>query len=245
MAPSRPVLLYDRDIDPKEVQVLQFAYTHAFEIPHQEQYLLRLLRIFAHADVYGLSIKHPALRYAVCTYSGCYMEHPESFSQLQYYGRALKALKRKLSDPASVDEGDLFAIALLAMWSGNMCMDDEFQWHTRGFIAMMDHLTHKASTDTSSNRLSIFWPMARDELILHAYDVSSDSGVGIIDSVAHTLCRSAHQSGGHEAFRATATIYDSARQTDYLWSGSQWAPRDVLATILFAERVLQIDITRE
>jgi hypothetical protein len=194
---SRPVHLYDPEVDPKEVQVLQFAYLHAFELPHQEEYLLRLLKLFSNEDMWGLSIKHPALRFAVCTYSSCFMDHADSFDHLWYYSRAVKTLRLKLQSPDSIDEGDLFAVALLAMWAGNMCLEDDFIKHTQGFMSLKKHL----STTASKNKLSIFWPMAQDELILHAFDLSSEDGDGIVNSVTHTLCRATHEIGGHEALQ--------------------------------------------
>lgn len=197
LPPSRPVQLYDPEIDPKEVQVLQFAYLHAFELPHQEEYLLRLLKLFSNEDLWGLSIKHPALRFAVCTYSSCFMEHADSFDHLWYYSRAVETLRLKLQSPGSIDEGDLFAVGLLAMWAGNMCLDDDFIKHTQGFISLKKHLSQKAT----DNKLSIFWLMAHDELILHAFDLSSEDGDGIVNSVTHTLCRDTHEIGGREALQ--------------------------------------------
>jgi len=190
------VRLYDPGIDPKEVQVLQFAYLHAFELPHEEEYLLRLLKLFSSEDLFGISIKHPTLRFAVCAYSSCFMEHADSFDHLLYYGRAVEALRFKLQNPTSIDEGDLFAVALLAMWAGNMCLDTDYTKHVHGFLSLMKHLS--GNTD---NQLAVFWPMARDEIILHAYDLSSETGEGIVNSVTHTLCRSTHDVGGPEVLQ--------------------------------------------
>ena len=196
LRPARPVLLYDPEIDPKEVQVLQFAYLHAFELPHQEEYLLRLLKLFSGEDLFGISIKHPTLRFAVCTYSSCFMEYTDSFDHLLYYGRAVEALRFRLLNPESIDEGGLFAVALLAMWAGNMCLDTDYIKHVHGFLSLMKYLSRKPD-----NKLAVFWPMARDEIILHAYDLSSETGDGIVNSVTHTLCRSTHEVGGAEALQ--------------------------------------------
>ena len=43
--------------------------------------------------------------------------------------------------------------------------------------------------------------MAQDELILHAFDLSSEDGDGIVNSVTHTLCRATHEIGGREALQ--------------------------------------------
>ena len=189
--PSKQISLYYAPTEPKEEHILQFAFVHAFEQAHQEQSLMRLFTKFV--LVYGPTISHPSLHHALCAYVGHWSGIASDDDQEEYHRRATQSLQRKLNDPPSIEEGDLFAVSLLAMWASCHRMNDRFTAHTRGFTALMNHL--RQNTPPMLSTLSVFWPMARDEIILHAYDLELDSEGGI----ANDLCSNAFT--GDEAFQ--------------------------------------------
>jgi hypothetical protein len=180
LRPSRQVSPYDASVDPKDVQVLQFGYRHAFELPHQEQSLMRLFTKLAF--VYGPAISHRSLHHALCAYLGHWSGSANNYEQELYHHRAVSALQLKLDNPRLVDEGDLFAVALLAMWAACYREDERFMAHTTGFASLVKHLSK--TTNRSSYQLSPFWQMAQDEIILHAYGLQS----GPEDEVTKALC---------------------------------------------------------
>src|SRR5579862_2303706 len=115
LPPSRAITVYDSAIELHEVQLLQIAYSRTFK---HYRYVNRLMELFTKlAFVYGPSISHPSLRYAVCAYISSWSDIPTIPVSMEYSQRAVQALRRRLNEPTSVDEGDLFAVSLLATWT--------------------------------------------------------------------------------------------------------------------------------
>jgi hypothetical protein len=202
-SPSRPIFIYNKSIDPKDVSELEFAYLHAFERDHQEQNIMRLFTKFAF--VYGQSIVHPSLHHAVCSYIGNWTD---SAGRSDHYERAIQAIRHKLDNPSSIDEGDLFAVALLGMSTACFCMDTEFRVHVQGFFALSQFLSDNVGGNLAHYPMAVFWPMARDQLILHAYELESDKEASIIDNITQTLCRDPPETTGQEVF-STRQSYQS------------------------------------
>ena len=95
----------------------------------------------------------------------------------QHAERACGKLGRRLADPASIDEGDLFVACLLAIGCARTCRQEEFVLHMKGFIAILAHLSGR-----QSHTFFMFWPLARDEMLLEAYEYFSfcDDVVGLL-----------------------------------------------------------------
>jgi hypothetical protein len=194
--PSRPVLVYDDSIDETEVRLLQWAYLNANSpnIPGHN-----VLRLFTKlAFVYGSSMSHPSLRHAACAYlsDGLHFGKPPMGARKyrDYSVRAVQALKRRLQDPIVVDEGDLFAVSLLAL-PVHIIDQAEFVMHMDGFIALATHL----SKNEKEHVLRAFWPLARDEMIAFGYQLSLN--MGNIKSMTYHLCRLCPVGNGYEAFQ--------------------------------------------
>lgn len=176
---SRPLTIYDPSIDPEDVYILQSAYSEASNPTHPQQNVFRLFQKFS--LVYGPSILHPSLRHTVVTF--CmrwlpYLNH--GFFEMD--GRvqsARRALRHRLSDVTKIDEGDMFASFLLALHGIEGCKYNEAKIHVQGFINLMIHLYNKARKQLNFYPLSIFWRMARDEIILKAFKTSMLDGMDI------------------------------------------------------------------
>lgn len=194
--PSRPVLIYDDSIDETEVRLLQWAYVHANSpnIPGQN-----VLRLFTKlAFVYGLSMSHPSLRHAACAFlsDGLPFGKPPIGTRKyrEYSVRAVQALTQRLRDPIVVDEGDLFAVSLLAL-PVHIIDQSEFMMHMDGFTALATHL----SKNGKEHELRAFWPLARDEMIAFAYELSLN--MGNIKSMTYHLSRVCPVGNGYETFQ--------------------------------------------
>jgi hypothetical protein len=157
--PSRTITPYDASIEPADVQALQAAYLFTTEPFNPRQALFSLLRRLAY--VYGQSISHPCLRYAICAFSSGYIMGDPSVA-FEYSQKACQALKRRLYKPALIDEGDLFATALLTLCPG--LKSSEFMPHMEGFMAIMRHLTEMVGGHVESYALAPFWTLVKDEI---------------------------------------------------------------------------------
>lgn len=116
---------------------------------------------------------HPTLLHAVCAYTVyCNLEPFEGHRVCDHMQRACSVLKNRLEDPSIIDEGDLFAVALLAMCS--VSEEDTFLVHVDGFSAVAGFLFERAKGNLTSYSLASFWAMARDEIIRHAWDWNSE-----------------------------------------------------------------------
>jgi hypothetical protein len=89
----------------------------------------------------------------------------------EYAGRSVLALNRRLKS-GTVDEGDLFAIALLAT-PIHIIGPTEFITHMKGFLALLKHVSQDAESNRERYPLQMLWPFVRDELILFGYEYLS------------------------------------------------------------------------
>jgi hypothetical protein len=174
--PSRPVLVYDESVDETAVRLLQWAYLNANSPDIPSQNLLRLFTKFAF--VYGPSISHPSLRHAACAYlsDGLRFGKPPTgmHGYREFSALAVEALERRLRNPAVIDEGDLFAVSLLAM-PVHIIGQVKFTMHMDGFNALAVHLSNNARNKGQKHTLRIFWPLVRDEMIAFGYELSKYS----------------------------------------------------------------------
>jgi len=103
--------------------------------------------------VYGPFIAHPALQDAFCALGMMLTGMYETKVLLEYRGRALSSLIRRLAGPVQVDEGDAFTAALLAISSPPD--SSEFTDHFGGLVSLMKHL--RSQNPEKCSLLSIFW----------------------------------------------------------------------------------------
>ena len=138
---------YPPDMDP--------AYPYIFQRMLSPQSLfcghtLLLEVIQQFPSVYGPFIAHATLQHAFCVaaklFSGC----SEKLLVLESCGRALISLIRRLDEPLQLDEGDLFAVALLAVCAPPE--SSQFDAHLRGFGSIMKHLHGRCDENTFSLR---------------------------------------------------------------------------------------------
>jgi len=96
--------------------VLQFALS--LTPPHQYTGSLDVKLFFRSvASVFGPFIDHPTLRHATLAYCTASYDIIDPLQHLRHATSACSALRRKLNDPTTLDEGDLFASFLLALWA--------------------------------------------------------------------------------------------------------------------------------
>src|SRR5205814_6004229 len=101
---SRPVLIYDTSISSADTYILHRAYLEGSFANHNELVRLRLIQKFAF--VYGQSLSHPSLRQAVLLYCRPFWRETCTWDEIiEQRHRALNALRRRISDHDSLDEG--------------------------------------------------------------------------------------------------------------------------------------------
>ena len=125
---------------------------------------LSLLKEFA--VVYGPFISHPSLQHAFCAYGTSFQQLPSEellLRQTEYTARARQMLIAKLDNPGMVDEGDLFASALLALCSEPGSY--EFDVYVGGFLKIMKCLHSLGGDSTNDYPLGHVWPAMRDGLV--------------------------------------------------------------------------------
>ena len=144
-----------------DAYILQRVYEEGCYLRHPELSSLRLFQKFAF--VYGQSISHPSLRQAVLLY--CRPFWWATFDEvIEQRHRALHALRMRINDPDSVDEGDLFASYLIAMHFLRMQEQHEGRKHVDGFFSILRHLVATAEGAVGKYPLQLFWSLAKEEL---------------------------------------------------------------------------------
>jgi hypothetical protein len=129
-----------------------FRFAASFDIWH----LLHKL-----PSLYGPFIAHPALQDAFCALGMMLTGMYEAKLLLEYRGRALSSLMRRLAEPVQVDEGDAFTAALLAISSPpDSC---EFTDHFGGLVSLMKHL--RSQSPEKCSLLSFFWLSVKNILL--------------------------------------------------------------------------------
>lgn len=170
--PSRAITVYNASLDSKDAMLLQWVYAKGHEADaHWSTQLFQLFRTFRFD--YGASMAHPTLLPAVCAYT-VYCEHGtfEDYCMCEYEQRTCSALQSRLQNAFILDEGDLFAVALLAMCS--VREENVMSLHIKGFSAITETLFERAKGDITRYTFARFWEMARDEIVRHAWDCNSE-----------------------------------------------------------------------
>lgn len=91
-------------------------------------------------------------------------QNQATVQELDYEGRALTSLTRKLENPRSIDEGDLFCAAILAQWSLKTGDREKFDRHAGGVLAIMKFLSEKEKNRAFSSVFRTLWPLVRDQI---------------------------------------------------------------------------------
>src|SRR5579862_97600 len=113
----KPISLLDPSVPCEHLSALQYGYSGALAWFDIRANITQLFLKFA--SYYGLSISQVALRHAMV--ACCKREQQSSsipdFRELSHSTRASQTLAMNLQKSGNVDEGDLFAAGLLALWS--------------------------------------------------------------------------------------------------------------------------------
>ena len=164
----------DHGILPKEVTLLQYAYSDMFS-GGVGGVLVSLLRKFAY--IFSPYINHVPLRHAILACAAAFVpSYPPTAERSEYHSSCVrKALIGKILK-GTVDEADLFASFLQTFLS---CLYNDFSLfsvHIRGFVAIMKAVKRKAIWK-DRNCMSMFWPLTRDILVDVSRFVPCSSGL--------------------------------------------------------------------
>jgi hypothetical protein len=164
---SRAITVFNPSLESKDEMLLDWVYTRGDEADTEwSTQLFQLFRKFPLA--YGTGMAHPTLLPAVCAYTIYCVGTFDNYCVCEYMQRTSSALRNRLQNPSSIDEGDLFAVSLLAMCS--VTESEVISVHVTGVLAIAESLFEKAEGDLSRYSFARFWEMARDEIIRHAWD---------------------------------------------------------------------------
>jgi hypothetical protein len=112
---------------------------------------------------YGASLPHPSLRPALCALICYWISPDQKFKMFSYTEKAYHSLKCRLNDPAVIDEGDLFAVGILAFVEhGNY---GDWVVHYNGFLSLMKHLLAMSKNDYSIYPLFNLWFLLKDTIL--------------------------------------------------------------------------------
>jgi hypothetical protein len=100
-------------------------------------------------------------------------------------------------NPSVVDEGDLFAVSLLAM-PVHIIGQVEFTMHMDGFDSLATHLSNNARNKGQEHTLRAFWPLVRDEMIAFGYELSKYCGE--VKSMVYPLSHACPIGRAYDAF---------------------------------------------
>lgn len=104
--------------------------------------------------IYGQSINHPTLRYALCAIQG--RDNEDFQTEQEYIRRVRETLRVRLNQPADLDEGDLFSIFYLIWLSSPV--EDCFDTHVYGLTSLLKYFAKWWSRYRNSP-LKGFWPV--------------------------------------------------------------------------------------
>jgi hypothetical protein len=156
---------YNPSVDSKYLRLLEWVYRNEFSPSlHGATRVFALIQKFT--GLYGPSVLHPSLRYAVCAYSAFSHSGPPEYDEYnteEFVQRTRAVLKQRFNDITLLDEGDLFAVFLLAMCESDEL--DSFYIHLEGFVSFLEFLFGKNQENLPSDTFSAFWRAAHDELV--------------------------------------------------------------------------------
>ena len=141
-------------LDPDEAMILQYGYSDEYHANFSvEPSLFRAL-----ASQFNRAIQSPSLRYAVLA---CVAEWISGQRSKEYLLKARHTLGRRLLDPQSVDEADLFAAYLLCLYQPYGT--PQATRHLHGCLAIYDFLLRKYPTPSAV--LKVYGPFVLDQLV--------------------------------------------------------------------------------
>jgi hypothetical protein len=168
-------------IDPADELTLEWLYYKGIErtgvIRDAHMIFTRLLVSFAQyfVPIYGASITSLPFRHALISCLRFIIPGENRHGQrvLESANRAIGVIGRK--SHSKMDEGDLFASALLAYqtYINLTSSREEYSTHIKGFMSLLKLLSSRADKNTSTV-LGVFWPLARDLLLDLSYEADND-----------------------------------------------------------------------
>src|SRR5271170_1341910 len=112
---------------------------------------------------YGSSINHVGLRHGILACVLKEIGQGSSVQHLEHIILATQALGRKLANPNTLDEGDLFLSCLIALGT----VEPTNETNSYGFMAIMRHLSDRVGGALEKYHYTLFWSLARDTLGLY------------------------------------------------------------------------------
>ena len=165
---------------PEVDHVLRYIYSDQMRYDHEGvtsvQFLDALFKQFIRC--YGPRISNVALRYAVSAYIGAYSHRDfiSYYDKLEYAQHAYVALRTQIQSP-QVDEGTLFASAILTLWSVRL-RDSAYKTFCtlrKGTLQIMSYLIKREGGDRNLYPLSDFWPMIKTEIFAHGLEFNCET----------------------------------------------------------------------
>lgn len=167
--PPTPI---DEIIEPENVLLLQFLYgggpTHSSPTWIQEifNFAIQVARVFSP------SVKSLPLRYALLVFGGFILcDNSTGQMEMRNSSLARRCLLKRTAE--TLDEGDLFASAILALVAilNRIPNVDEGRVYANGFMTILAHLSTTSRMQNNSG-LAMFRPMARSLVLLFANDLT-------------------------------------------------------------------------
>src|SRR5271170_1988600 len=106
---------------------------------------------------YGSSIDHVGLRHGILACVSKQIGQGSSVQHLEHIILATQALGRKLANPSTLDEGDLFLSCLITLSTLEPTNDPNLS----GFMAIMHHLNDRVGGALEKYHYTLFWCFAR------------------------------------------------------------------------------------
>jgi hypothetical protein len=145
-------------MDPKDVPLLQLACSAEYIRLGGSSELSLFFRAMIFA--YGSSIDHVGLRHGILACVSKQIGQGSSAQHLEHIILATQALGRKLANPSTLDEEDLFLSCLIALSTVEPTNDPNLS----GFMAVMRHLNDRVGGALEKYHYTLFWSLARDTL---------------------------------------------------------------------------------
>jgi hypothetical protein len=164
--PSWPesIATYDVSIPAEDAASLHYLYSSDTKILCGSIKLDVLARMLAR--IYSPSIRHSGLRNIIIALwiskSGTRTSHSPTPLEQQHVDITFRELSQKLSNPSTIDEGDIFVSYLLAVWYRDVD-SAAINVHVQGLFAIIRHLSQNPAFFTSP--MAPFWALLRDEVL--------------------------------------------------------------------------------
>jgi hypothetical protein len=155
LAPLKPVVTaIDATIESEDVLLLSYAYTGDSQFTD----LVAFSTSLAATDEFGFSLRDLSLRHAVLSMAASDLD-PKYFQEkaIQHKAKAWGSLIRKIQNPVSINEADVFASCILAMLAWETGCDQELKYHVNGCLALIKYLDELPSR-LPSTAFQVFKP---------------------------------------------------------------------------------------